>query len=320
MSRKRLATLVVLAAGALVAAGIAVAAHLQTTQSAAADFGATTATKLHTRTCTGSDGTYQDTNGVYTGTATSSDARLAGTLTIHAHSVLNTTTGLGWLDGDYRVKNAGGDTHGKIRAALAGGNAVGALTGNAGHPDSRLVASFWSSFSQSGGFNNGKLGSGSLTGAGVLFSHGRCSSPKPHPHPFLVARFHLDLTPREAVPPTSLKAHGTGWLTLNLTRDSTGTITGATAVFFVDYAFGGSVNVTDIALYQGARGTVGTKSLDSGIASFTDADGSGTVASGSLSVSASLAQALLANPRGYYVQLDSSLGTLRDQLGGPAHH
>ena len=82
MSRKRLVTLLALTVGALVAAGIAVAAHLQTTQSAAADFSATTATKVHTTTCTGSDGTYQDTNAVYTGTATSSDARLAGALTI----------------------------------------------------------------------------------------------------------------------------------------------------------------------------------------------------------------------------------------------
>jgi hypothetical protein len=320
MSRKRLATLLALAVGALVAAGIAVAAHLQTTQSAAADFSAKTATKLHTTTCTGSDGTYQDTNAVYTGTATSSDARLAGTLTIHAHSVLNTTSGLGWLNGDYRVKNANGNTHGTIRAAVAGGKAVGALTGNAGRPDGKLVASFWADFGQTGGFDNGKLGSGSLAGAGVIFTHGPCKPSQAHPHPFLVAHFHLDLTSREAVPPTTLNAHGNGTLTLNLTRDTTGTITGATAVFVVDYGFAGSVTVNDIALYQGAKGTNGAKSADSGIAAFTDPDGHGTVASGSVGISASLAQALLANPRGYYVQLDSSLGTLRDQLGGPAHH
>jgi hypothetical protein len=319
MSEKRLATLVALAAGALVAAGIAVAAHLQTTQSAAADFAATTAARVHTHTCIGSDGTYQDTDAVYTGNATSGDARLAGTLTIHAHSVVNTTSGLGWLNGDYRVKNANGNTHGRIRAALSGGNAVGALTGNAGRPDSKLVASFWASFTQNGGFNNGKLGSGSLTGAGVLFSHGTCKPPKP-PHPFLVAVFHLNLTPREAVPPTKLNAHGGGTLTLDLTRDSNGVITGANAVFDVDYAFAASVTVNDIALYQGARGTNGTKVQDSNITSFSDADGHGNATNTVNGISASLAQALLANPRGYYIQLDSSLGTLRDQLGGPAHH
>ena len=319
MSRKRLVTLLALTVGALVAAGIAVAARLQTTQSAAADFSATTATKVHTTTCTGSDGTYQDTNAVYTGTATSSDARLAGALTIHAHSVLNTTSGLGWLNGDYRVKNANGNTHGTVRAAVAGGKAVGALTGNAGRPDGKLVASLWADFAQSGGFDNGKLGSGSLTGAGIIFTRGQCKPPKAHPHPFLVAHFRIGLTSREAVPPTKLNAHGTGTLTLDLMRDSTGTITGATAIFFVNYGFAGSVTVNDIALYQGARGTNGAKSLDSGIATFTDADGHGTVASASLSISASLAQALLTNPHGYYVQLDSSLGTLRDQLGGPVH-
>jgi hypothetical protein len=319
MSRKRLTMLVALAAGALVAAGIAVAAHLQTTQSAAADFTATTATRVHTQICTASDGTYQDTNAIYTGTATSSDSRLAGTLTIHAHSVLNTTSGLGWLNGDYRVKNANGNAHGRIRAALAGGNVVGALTGNAGRPDSKLVASFWSGFSQNGGFNGGKLGSGSLTGAGVLFTHGRCNGPN-HPHQFLVAVFRLNLSSREAVPPTHLNAHGGGTLTLDVTRDSNGVITGANVVFDVDYAFGGSVNVTDIALYQGARGTTGPKAVDSNIASFTDTDGHGNATNTVNGISASLAQALLANPRGYYVQLDSSLGTLRDQLDSPAHH
>src|ERR1700758_2259454 len=113
MSRKRLATLAALGAGVIVAAGIAVAAKTQSTQTAAADFGAGTVTKLHSHTCTGSDGTYQDTDAVYTGTATSSDARLAGALTVHAHSVLNTTSGLGWLNGDYRVKNTSGNMHGK---------------------------------------------------------------------------------------------------------------------------------------------------------------------------------------------------------------
>jgi hypothetical protein len=322
MSRKRLAALAALAAGALVAAGIAVAAHQQTTQAAAADFAATTATKLHSHTCTGSDGTYQDTDGWYTGNATNaSDPRLAGTLTIHAHSVLNTTTGLGWLNGDYRVKNANGNTRGTIRAALAGGNAVGALTGHAGRPESRLVASFWAGFTQNTGFSNGKLGSGSFSGAGTIFSRGACPAPPPKkPHPFLVAVFHLDLTSREAVPPTKLNAHGGGTLTLDLTRDSNGVITAANAVFDVDYAFAGSVNVTDIALYLGARGTNGAKALDSGIAPFTDADGHGNATHTVSGISASLAQALLANARGYYVQLDSSLGTLRDQLGGPAHH
>ena len=320
MSRRRTTALAAFGAVALAAAGIAVAAHkTQSTQGAAADFATGAATRSHSRTCTASDGTYQDTNAVYTGTATNaSDPRLAGTLTIRAHSVLNTTTGLGWLDGTYRVKGSNGGTHGTIHAALAGGNAVGSLTGSVNRPGSKLVSSFWAGFSQLGGFTGGKLGSGSISGAGTIFSHGQCSPGRKHL--FTVAIFHLQLNGREAVPPAKLNAHGVGTLTLDLTRDSSGTITGASAVFDVDYGFEGSVSISDIALYQGAHGTNGTKVLDSGIASFTDTDGHGNATNTATGVSGSLAQALLANPRGYYLQLDSSLGTLRDQLGGPARH
>jgi hypothetical protein len=319
MSRRRIGALATLGAATLAAAGIAVAGQKQqTTQAAVANFAAATASRVHSHICTASDGTYQDTNAVYTGDATSSDSRLAGTLTIMAHSVLNTTTGLGRLDGSYRVRNTSGGTHGTIHAAIAGGNAVGALTGNVGRPDARLVASFAAGFTQNGGFDSGKLGTGSLNGAGTIFTRGAC---KPTPkHPFTIAIFRLDLNSRETVPPTKLNAHGGGTLTLDLTRDSTGTITGASAVFDVDYHFGGSVTVNDIALYQGAHGTNGSKVLDSGIAAFTDSDGHGNATHTVSGVSASLAQALLANPHGYYLQLDSSLGSLRDQLGGSLHH
>jgi len=320
MSRKRIATMAAIGVAALTAAGVAFAAHkVLSTHSAAADFAATTVAKQHTKTCTGSDGNYQDTDAVYTGNATSGDPRLSGTLTIHAHSVVNTSSGLGWLDGDYAVKNASGNAHGQVHAAISGGNAVGALSGNTGHPGGKLVASFISSFTQNGGFPSGHLGSGSVSGAGVIFTQGPCpaSPPKPQPN---VAVFRLDLNPHEAVPPSSAKAKGDGTLTLDLTRDSGGNITGANAVFYVNYHFAGSVTITDLALFQGAKGATGSKALDSGVASFTDSDGQGNVTHTVTGVSASLAQAVMANPKGYYVELDTSLGALRDQLEGPPKH
>src|SRR5271169_2252611 len=107
MKRTRLAVPAVIAGVALIAAGIA-AAHSQwteSTQAAAADFTATTVSQSRSSTCTGSDGTYQDTTATYTGTSTSSNSQLNGPLEIHAHSVVNTTEQLGWMDGSLRIQN-----------------------------------------------------------------------------------------------------------------------------------------------------------------------------------------------------------------------
>jgi hypothetical protein len=272
MSRKRLAALGGLGAAVLMAAGAAVAAHaVQSSQSAAADFTATTASKVHMTTCTGSDGTYQDTNAWYTGTATSSTSQLNGPLTIHAHSVVNTTTGLGWLAGDLRIGTGKGSTHGKIHAAIASGNAVGAVTGDAPHPGNKLVASFASPFTPSGGFTSGgHLGSGgTVPGAGVIFTHGPCAKAKHLASTFV---FRLGLTGHEALPPTVLKAKGDGSLTIDVTRDSTGTITGGTAAFNVNYRFGGAVTLNSLALYQGAKGTnAASASLDAAIGTISAA-------------------------------------------------
>ena len=101
MKRTRFAVPAVIAGAALIATGIA-AAHsqwTQSTQAAAADFTATTVSQSRSNTCTGSDGTYQDTTATYTGTSTSSNSQLNGSLEIRAHSVVNTTEQLGWLDG-----------------------------------------------------------------------------------------------------------------------------------------------------------------------------------------------------------------------------
>ena len=135
MSKKRLA-----AAGALVAAltvsGVAAAGHRsQATQQAAADFSAGSVTRTHTKTCTASDGAYQETTATYSGTASSSDARLNGPLEIRASSVVNTTTGVGWVEGSFRIRGSDAAANGTIHAALAGGNAVGAVVGRGRHND-----------------------------------------------------------------------------------------------------------------------------------------------------------------------------------------
>ena len=315
MPRKHLAVLTLLACAALVATGLAAAGRLrsQSSQAAAASFTATSISHAQSRTCTGSDGIYRETTATYTGMSSSGDARLNGALTIRAHSVVNTTTGVGWSEGGFRVRGTGAGADGQLHAAVASGHAVGSVVGSVDHAQGKLEASFSSSFSQDGGFSSGSLGSGNVTGAGVIFQRGSCTNAK-RTRSVVVAELRFD--GRQVVPPVSGKATAAGSFTLDMTRDANGAITTATAVFYVNYRFGGPVTITGLALHHGARGTNGPVVLDAGTGTISDSDGSGNVTRVVGGVSGSLAQALLANPRGYYVELTPSGSAVRAQLGG----
>ena len=322
MLKPRIAVPVVLFAAVVAVAGVAAATrHTQSSQAAAADFTAGAVSRIHTETCAASDGTYQLTTATYTGNSTSSDARLNGAVELRVHSVVNTTTKLGFLDGTLRVRGANGGASGYLHAAIANGSAVGSLVGRATRPEAKLVASISAAFTPATGFASGKLGSGSSNGAGVLYTRGDCRRPKQLPS---TAVFHLRLTPGEVVPHvTGLNAEGNGNLTLDLTRDASGNVTGGNVVFYVNYRFTGSITLTGLALHQGARGANGPVVLDAGIGTVTDTDGRGNLTKVVSGVSASLLQALLATPRGYYVDVSTSAntgGALRDQLGSPESH
>ncbi|MDP9261075.1 MAG: CHRD domain-containing protein [Actinomycetota bacterium] len=320
MLRPRLAVPVVLVVAAVAAAGVAAATrHTQSTQAAAADFAAGSVSRSHTTTCTASDGTYQFTTATYTGTATSSDPRLNGTVEIRSSSVVNTTTKLGWLDGTLRIRGTNAGSKGRIHAAIANGAAVGSLVGEGTRPTAKLVASLSGAFTPATGFAAAsKIGSGSANGAGVLYTRGDCRKPKQGPS---TAVFHLRLTPGEVVPHVAgLNAEGTGNLTLDLTRDASGNVTGGNVVFYVNYRFPGSVTITGLALHQGARGANGPVALDAAVGTITDTDGRGNLTKVVSGASATLLQALLTSPHGYYVDLTTSAntgGALRDQLGSP---
>jgi hypothetical protein len=319
MLRPRIALPVVLVVAAVAAAGVAAATrHTQSTQAAAADFAAGTVSRSHTETCTASDGTYQLTTATYTGTATSSDPRLNGTVEIRSSSVVNTTTKLGWLDGTLRIRGTNAGANGRIHAAIANGAAVGSLVGEGSRPAAKLVASLSGAFTPAAGFSAGKIGSGSANGAGVLYTRGECRKAKKQPS---TAVFHLHLTPGQVVPRvTGLNAEGSGNLTLDLTRDASGNVTGGNVVFYVNYHFPGSVTITGLALHQGVRGANGAVVLDAAVGTVTDTDGRGNLTKVGSGASVTLLQALLTNPRGYYVDLTTSAntgGALRDQLGSP---
>jgi hypothetical protein len=310
MSRTRLITLALLACVALGAASVA-AAHsrrAQSTQAAAATFAATSVSHARSTTCTGADGTYQHTVARYDGSSSSGDPRLNGPLTLSAHSVVNTTTGLGWVEGTYRIRGSSGGAHGAFHAAVASGKAAGGLNGSVGRPQGKLVASLASTFSQTGGFGDGALGTGNADGAGVVFQNGACTKTKPPKPVHTVSVAHLDFRPGH---------HRTvaGSLTLDVTRDSNGAITGANAVFYVNYRLGQSVTISGLSVKQLIKGGTDPVVVDAGTGSIADGDGSGNLTR-QVGISGSTAQALLAHPRGYYAELTTSLGTLHATIGG----
>jgi len=317
--KARYAVPALVAGAALTATGIAAAwSRQQATQAASATFTANTVSQLRSTTCTGSDGTYQDTNAVYIGTATSSNSQLNGALEIRAHSVVNTTEGLGWLDGTFRVRpTSGGGVNASFHAAIANGNLVGLATAGANN-GGKLVASLSSAFTQSGGFASGNLGTGSATNLGVLFTQGSCTKVKQVKGTFVSK---IALNPREVVPPVSgLRASANGSVTFDVTRDSSGAVTGGNVVFYVNYDFPGSVTITGLTLNQGNRGANGPKVVDAGTGTFTDSDGHGNVTKVVTGVSGTTLTSILANPHGYYVTLTTSAnpdGALRDQLETP---
>lgn len=173
---KRTLTLAVLVVAALAAASIAVARGLNDTKNARAvtgTFTATTASHVNTKTCTTSDNkALVVTDGTYTGTA-SGDPDLTGNATLRAHSVINTTDGIGLVTGTLKIDVAGRDTQAQFNTVYSGGSLAGLAVGHAHGPGAQLVANLSATFSSTGGFTNGKLG-GSTGGAAVEMAPGNC--------------------------------------------------------------------------------------------------------------------------------------------------
>lgn len=156
----------------LTAAGVAVAVIPKGISSATATFDTTKAAKTKTKTCTGADGTYELTHGVYTGTATGA---LAGNVQIRFHSIVNTTEHLGLLKGKLVVRSAGEGSQLKAKANLTAvvnnGNVSGFLSGRV-RDAGALLANF--SATLSGDDFDGQLGSGSATNTAILFGGTGC--------------------------------------------------------------------------------------------------------------------------------------------------
>ncbi|HST17722.1 MAG TPA: hypothetical protein VLK36_08630 [Gaiellaceae bacterium] len=178
-------TFIAVGLAALLATSIAVAHGIDGAKSAkavAATFSAA-AGNTSTRSCTTSDGkTIEVTTGRYTGTA-SGDPDLSGAITLYARSVINTTDGVGVVDGQLRIDVANGrDTYAGYSAVYDHGNVAGLAAGRAHDPHARLVANLSGAFNPATGFANGsKLGGGTSGGSAVELTSGKCESTKPKP-------------------------------------------------------------------------------------------------------------------------------------------
>jgi hypothetical protein len=113
-------------------------------------FTATNASWTKTKTCTTTDGkTVAITKGRYSGAA-SGDPDLAGPIRLAAHSVINTTDGVGFVDGRLRIDVPGRDTVANFTAVYDHGALAGFARGHARTPHARLLANISDGFSSGG--------------------------------------------------------------------------------------------------------------------------------------------------------------------------
>ncbi len=133
--------------------------------------------------------------------------------------------------------------------------------------------------------------------------------------------FKLHLKPSQEVPAVKgLKADAVGSVTFDLERSSAGAITSGEAIFYFNYSFPSTVNITGLHIHQAPKGSVAPPLVSSGVTTFTDSDGKGNVTTVVTGVAPATLQAILDNPRGYYVNLHTSVnpdGALREQMHNP---
>jgi len=137
--------------------------------------------------------------------------------------------------------------------------------------------------------------------------------------------FKLNLKPSQEVPPIKgLKANAVGSVTFDLTRNPAGAITSGDVVFSFNYSFPGPATVSGLHIHQGAKGANGGIVVGAVLSAndVADTDGVGNITSVVTGTSPATLQAILDNPRNYYVNLHTTvpnhpLGALREQMHNP---
>jgi len=176
MRNKRFIVLAGLVCVALATAGIALAMKSGGVIGVSATFDATNVVKSIQKSCTVKGGdTYTYTRAVYSGNAVSTDSRLNGAIKIWAQSMVDDTSGIGAVIGNYKIDaTSGPGAFGRIEASLSNGQMSGAVRGHAPKPWGELFAGLNGSFSASSGFSGAGIGTGVGLATGVLLQHGAC--------------------------------------------------------------------------------------------------------------------------------------------------
>lgn len=170
---------------ALVATSYAVAHGIEGARNARAVAGTFTAAaaSTSTRSCTTADGkTIVVTDGKYTGQA-AGDPDLTGVITLRARSTVNTTDGVGVVDGHLKIDVASGrDTEAAFAGVYDHGNVAGLAVGRAHDPAAKLIANVSAGFAAATGFTAGKIGGGTAPGSAVELGAGNgCRPAAAHP-------------------------------------------------------------------------------------------------------------------------------------------
>jgi hypothetical protein len=176
-------TLAAVPIAALAAAGAAVAHGIdggaQSVTSVAGTFTATAVSGSTTQSCTTSTGkTIASTKATYTGTASGS-AGLAGPAVISARSTIDTTDGIGVVNGTLKLA---GKTDAQFTAVYDHGTIAGTASGHLGTPHAQLLANVSATFSTTAGFTSGKIGGGTAAGSAVELTSGGCKKTPPPRH------------------------------------------------------------------------------------------------------------------------------------------
>jgi hypothetical protein len=147
------------------------------------------------------------------------------------------------------------------------------------------------------------------------------STPTPTPVNKFV--FLADLKPSNEVPPIATaeaSCSGKGTFTLNVTKDASGTITAANALFETDVTgCPATTAINNGHIHKAAAGVNGSVVVNSGLAAgeLTLAAGAGKINKTQPVVDAALAADIIASPANYYMNWHSTLapgGVIRGQL------
>lgn len=135
--------------------------------------------------------------------------------------------------------------------------------------------------------------------------------------------FTSTLLPSNEVPPVTnaeSTASGTATITLNVTRDAAGTITGATTTFAVTMAgFPATTAITIAHIHNNVAGQTAGVFVNTGLTAgeVTLTNGAGSFTKSAVATTVAQAEAIIANPAGHYFNVHSAAnpgGVIRGQL------